>query len=114
MVSRPSFRPPRSDVMAATALVDEQKAALQRFRERRGGLSEERREQQRRLLQERKAIRTALAAPATVPELAQATGLLPRTVLWHVTAMRKYGQVQEADQEGDYPRYALIVETEAA
>ncbi len=96
-----------------TVLAEEQKAALQRFRER-IGVSEERRQYQRQHAQERKAVRAALAAPATVPEIAQAAGLPTRTVLWHVTAMRKYGQVREVDQDGDYPRYALIEESETA
>jgi hypothetical protein len=96
----------------ATVLAEEQKAARQRFRER-IGVSEEKRRYQRQWAQERKAVRAALAAPATVPEIAAASGLPAHTVLWHVTAMRKYGQAREVDQDGDYPRYALIEEPEA-
>ncbi len=95
----------------ATVLAEEQKAALQRFRAR-IGVSDEKRHYQRQLVQERKAVRAALAAPATVPEIAQAAGLPTRTVLWHMTAMRKYGQAREVDQDGDYPRYALVDESE--
>jgi len=29
-------------------------------------------------------------------------------VLWHVTGMRKYGQVTEAGEDGDYPLYAPV------
>ncbi len=103
------------------------KASLERFRERQGGLSEEKRRYQRRLTEERRAVRaalatpvtvpeigghTALAAPATVPEIAKRAGLPAATALWHVTAMRKYGQVREVDLDGDYPRYALVEEPE--
>jgi hypothetical protein len=57
---------------------------------------------------ERKLVREALAAgPATVPGLAAATGLPTKVVLWHVAAMRKYGELVEHDVEGDYCRYRL-------
>lgn len=58
---------------------------------------------------ERKLVREALAAgPATVPDLAAATGLPTKVVLWHVAAMRKYGELVEHDVEGDYCRYRLV------
>lgn len=56
----------------------------------------------------RKAVASALGnGPATVPELAAATGLPARTVLWQVTAMKKYGEAREVEVDGDYPRYGL-------
>lgn len=45
--------------------------------------------------------------PDTVPGLAQSTGLEPGQVLWHLTAMRKYGLAQEGDKQGGYFLYAL-------
>ena len=45
--------------------------------------------------------------PATVPSLAQATGLPTQTVFWQLTALKKYGQVVEGEQDGDYFQYRL-------
>ena len=57
----------------------------------------------------RREIRAALAkGPATVPALATACALTPREVLWHVAAMRKYGELVEDVQEGDYFTYRLV------
>jgi len=59
--------------------------------------------------QDRKQITEALRKGAgTVPELAVQTGLPAEQVLWHVTAMRKYGTVQEVGPEGDYVKYEFI------
>ena len=55
------------------------------------------------------AIKKALAAgPLTVPEIAEAAALPTRTILWTVTAMRKYGSVVEDSTDGSYVRYALV------
>jgi hypothetical protein len=43
----------------------------------------------------------------TVPQIAAAAGLPADKALWYVTAMRKYGQVIEGEQDGDYFRYLL-------
>jgi len=42
-----------------------------------------------------------------VPELAAASEIPTRTILWTVTAMRKYGTVVEDSTDGSYVRYAL-------
>jgi len=56
----------------------------------------------------RKKVRAAMASgAATVPAIAGAAGLAPREVLWHVAGLRKYGEIVETGQEGDYPTYAL-------
>ncbi len=55
------------------------------------------------------AIKRALAGgPLTVPEIAAAAGLPTQTILWTVTAMRKYGSVVEDSTAGSYVRYALV------
>lgn len=41
----------------------------------------------------------------TVPEVAAATGLPSSDVLWHLTCMKKYGQVVETGMCGDYYLY---------
>lgn len=56
----------------------------------------------------RKLLRQAMkAAPRTVPEMAAETGLPANEVLWHVIAMKKYGQVAETGLDGYYYRYTL-------
>lgn len=51
------------------------------------------------------AIREQLQQPRTVPEVAEATGIAPQTVLWYVAALKKYGQVKELDKAGSHFRY---------
>ncbi len=64
-------------------------------------------------LKTRRAVRKALGAePTTVPALAEATGLSTEETLWHITAMRKYGEVVEAEADDSYPRYRLIEKEE--
>ncbi len=58
---------------------------------------------------DRKKLRTELAkGPVTVPALAAACGLPASDVLWHVAAMRKYGELTEDAQVGDYFTYRLV------
>ena len=55
------------------------------------------------------AMKKALAEkPLTVPEIAEKTGIPAREVLWLMTSLRKYGEVNEAGIDGDYPRYELV------
>jgi len=61
-----------------------------------------------------KAIRTKLKnAACTVPELATATGMAADMVLWYVAAMKKYGQIAEAEKVDGYYRYSLTAAAEA-
>ena len=60
----------------------------------------------------RKKIEQALASgPQTVPVLTDAVLATTDEVLWHVAAMRAYGQVAEDEQDGDYFKYRLVEET---
>ena len=60
----------------------------------------------------RKQIRQAMGeGPKTVPEVAEAIGLPPNKVLWHITAMKKYDLVVEAGMSGEYYQYQLAEET---
>ena len=91
-------------------LTDTHKAALRRFREQHTLSREESGRAAARFRQQRKAVESALrSGPATVPQLARATGLPAHDVLWHLAGMRKYGTAQETAQDGDYPRYELVV-----
>jgi predicted transcriptional regulator len=79
------------------------------LKERRGPVSPELLESVRQNNSARAAIKKALAAgPLTVPEIAESACISPRTILWTVTAMRKYGSIVEDSTDGSYPRYALV------
>jgi biotin operon repressor len=69
------------------------------------------------LLKDQQAVRKTLLAalktsPQSVPQLAAATGLASQAVLWHVTAMKKYGVLEEVgmDDEEAYYLYGLTKE----
>ena len=68
------------------------------------------------LLKEQKAICGQIChamrdGPKTVPEVAVSTGLPANQVLWHITAMRKYDLVAEAEMCGEYYTYQLVQES---
>jgi hypothetical protein len=96
-------------------LTSEQKQALATLRARLGGVSEQKRQAQRHLIAARKSIRKLLETqPATVPAIAEALNMPADEALWHVTGMRKYGDVAEVGEEGDYPLYSLVIVGEKA
>lgn len=64
--------------------------------------------EQRRIQQE--ICKTIRDTPKTVPDVAIATGLPAHEVLWHMTAMKKYGIVAESGMCGDYPLYQRVEE----
>lgn len=64
-------------------------------------------EQTRIQQQIRQAIRER---PRTVPEVAQVTGFPTHEVLWHITALRKYGEVVETGLSDDYYQYQIVKE----
>lgn len=81
------------------------------MRERRGPVPPELRERVKQHGAIKKAIAKALEqGPKTVPELAEITGFPTHEVFWHLTSMRKYGQVTEGEQDGSYFRYMLAKE----
>jgi hypothetical protein len=97
--------------MALKALTTEERQALAKLRGIAGGLRPEQRARHQDMQAQRKAIRGLLANEAsTVPALAAALRLASDQVLWHLTGMRKYGQVAEAGEDGDYILYKLIAE----
>ncbi len=94
--------------MPPKPLTDTQKHALTALRQRMGGISDAKKQHTRALNAARQAIRQALAQqPATVPAVAQAIHRPTHEVLWHLTGMRKYGQIQEAGEEEGYVLYTL-------
>ncbi len=96
--------------MAMKTLTAQQKQALATMRERMGGISEQKKQHAKQLKAARKAIVQMLTEkPATVPEIAAALNMPSDEALWHLTGMRKYGQVVEAGEAGEYFLYALVV-----
>lgn len=78
------------------------------FRERMGGLSEQKKAMAKDQRDTMKAIQEALkGGPKTVPEISGRTSIPSQKVLWYIMAMKKYGKVAEAGQAGDYYRYEL-------
>ena len=56
----------------------------------------------------RRVIQQLRSGPATVPELAAATGIPPAEVLVIVATLRRYGLVAEDEQQESYFRYRLL------
>ncbi len=58
-----------------------------------------------------KAIREALGGDgATVPLVAEQTGMPSAEVVWYLATMKKYGEIVEGEKEGAYFRYKLVSE----
>ena len=56
----------------------------------------------------RRGLKKAMKpGPMTIPQIAEAAEIPMEEVLWHVVAMKKYDDVIETGQEGDYYLYAL-------
>jgi hypothetical protein len=51
---------------------------------------------------------------ATIPEIAEKTGMAASEVLWFVMALKKYGQVIEGPKKEDYFKYQLAAPQGAA
>lgn len=91
--------------------LDALRATLKKLRDERGVAVDKAVERNKLRQAVRKQVRAALSGgPSTVPALAAATGLPTQDVLWHIAAMRKYGDLAEVGMDGDYCTYALVVE----
>jgi hypothetical protein len=83
-------------------------SALQVLRDSRGGGSAEMKALLKDQQDVRKRLRAALAGGAhTVPDLARECGLEAGRVLWHLMAMRRYGEIADAGERGRFLLYAL-------
>jgi len=86
----------------------EWREALRGFRERMGGLTEARKAYAKTDRETRQAVRDALrSGPKTVPAIAAETKVSGQAVLWHLMALKRYGELTEAGRAGDYFLYAL-------
>ena len=94
-----------------TKLTEAQRQTLKQFREQHADPDGTLKKYVADFRQERKQISGVLKkGPATVPELAQHTDMPTDQVLWHVTAMKKYGTVRELGPDGDYVKYEFVDE----
>lgn len=64
------------------------------------------------LLKEQKAIRRQICKPMrqepkAIPDIAELTGIPADQILWHVTAMKKYGLIVENGMCGEYYLYQM-------
>lgn len=96
-----------------STLIDTKKrgAILKELREQHGDSVAQTQE----LLKEQKAIRKELCqtirdTARTVPEIAELTNIPASQVLWHVTAMKKYGLITEKGMCGEYYLYQMTEE----
>lgn len=92
----------------AEAKAAKPKRPIEILRERRGGMSKELKEYFNAQQRIKKAVRAALAAgPRTVPQIAGESGVPPADVLWHVMAMRRYGEITDGPEQDGYVLYRL-------
>lgn len=84
------------------------KRPIEVLRERRGGISSELKtyfSEQQKIY---KTLRAALkGGPRTVPQLAQECRLPSPVVMWHLMAMRRYGEVLDGPEQNGYLLYVL-------
>jgi hypothetical protein len=84
------------------------KRPIEVLRERRGGMSKELKEYFNAQQRVKKAIRAALAAgPKTVPQIASESGTPASDILWHLMAMRRYGEIVDGVEQDGYVLYRL-------
>jgi predicted transcriptional regulator len=89
-------------------MVEKEKKPIQILRDKHGGMSESLKEYVKDQNQVRKAITGSLKMGAkTIPQIATETGIKSEKVIWHVMAMKKYGDVVETGRSGDYYSYKL-------
>jgi predicted ArsR family transcriptional regulator len=105
----PAASDPRQDYKAMTRLT------LKRLRGERETQVKAANEASKSVRAERKRLAAALSEGAmSVPQLAAAIEMSTDRVLWHLAAMRKYGDLVEApERDGDYFTYALAPKDEA-
>lgn len=90
------------------------KEKLKALREERKDLLERNKERLKIQNQELNLIKKELKnGPRTVPAIAAATGLPGDKVLWYVSGLKKYGDIQEGDLSEGYFNYILVAKSAA-
>ncbi len=81
---------------------------LEVLRTRHGGMSKELRDYFTERQRVKKGVKAALAdGPRSVPEIARACGIEPPRAMWHVMAMRRYGEITDGPERDGYVLYRL-------
>jgi len=78
-------------------------------REKEGGIAKNVTELNRKNIKIRKEIVAALKNGAkTVPDIAKESSFPSHEILWHVMAMKKYGEIAEGNEQNSYMEYSII------
>ena len=78
------------------------------LRDRMGGVPQEAQQLSREHSKIKKQIKKALKEkPCTVPELFEATQIPVEQAFWHLMSLKKYGEVIEGEEKGNYLEYTL-------
>lgn len=84
------------------------KRPIEILRERHGGMSKELKDYFNEQQKVYKALRAALKnGPRTVPQLAKECSLPSPVVMWHLMALRRYGEVLDGPEQSGYLLYTL-------
>jgi hypothetical protein len=84
------------------------KRPIEILRERHGGMSKELKDYFNEQQKTYKTLREALKkGPRTVPQLALECSLPSPDVMWHLMAMRRYGEVHDGPERNGYLLYTL-------
>lgn len=79
---------------------------IKQLRAQRGTEQKELAERAKEQARAQKLALTAIETEAkTVPEIAEETGMPTQEVFWWVTALRKYGKIQDKGKRGEYIAY---------
>jgi predicted transcriptional regulator len=90
-------------------MAEKETSPIKVLRDRHGGMSDELKEYFKNQNQIRKKLKDSLKGGAkTIPEIARDTGLDSPDVVWHVMAMKRYGEVAEVEKKGDYYTYKYM------
>ena len=88
---------------------DGRKEALKELRESRKESVEASRAQMTKHKKNIREIKRAMErAEKTVPEIAQEASMPASDVMWYIAALKKYGEVAEAEKAGAYFKYRLV------
>ena len=88
---------------------EQDKAAMKALREKRKGFIKAAAAKMKRQKKAIQAIRDQLKNGAqTVPDIAAATSAPTAETLWYVAALKKYGEIKEAQKDGSYFKYERV------
>ena len=94
---------------------NDNKAKLKALREERSDIIARNKELLKKQNSETGLIKKGLKdGSRTIPELAKETGLKSDLILYYVSTMKKFGEINEAGHAGGYFKYSLVEKKKAA